>query len=106
MNTEPGMVPWSCSSCSRTSTNVAWPRRRRGEGGGGVGAQRRAHRQEHVGAGGGGLGALEVGGDEVLAEGDGGRLQHPAALEARGVLVAGPHAVEGLRHRAAPSALE
>ena len=27
MNTEPGIVPWSCSSCSRTSRNVASPSR-------------------------------------------------------------------------------
>ena len=30
MNTEPGMVPWSCSSCSRTSRNVACAQARLG----------------------------------------------------------------------------
>ena len=69
-----------------------------------VDAERRADREEHVGAAGRELRPLEVVGHEVLAEADRRRLQDPAALEARRVVLAGAHPVEGLVHRAAPAA--
>ena len=77
-----------------------------GERGGGIHAERRADREEHVGAAGALLRAHEVGFDEALAERDRARLQHAAAHEARRVVLAGAHAVEGLLHRAAPPAVE
>ena len=76
------------------------------EGGRRVDAEGGADGEEHVGAGGGALRPLEVAGDEILAEGDGGRLQHAAALEAGRVLVTGAHPGERVVHRAPPPADE
>ena len=77
-----------------------------GRPGRGVDGQRGAGGEEDVGFRGGELRAHQVLGHEVLAERDGRRLEHPAALEARGVLLTGAHAVEGLLHRAVPAAVE
>ena len=60
-----------------------------GSAGGRVDAERGAEREEHVAARRGPLRPVQVLGHEVLAEADRGGLQHPAAHEARRVLLAG-----------------
>src|SRR4051812_16549444 len=71
-----------------------------------VDAERRAQGDEQVRGLRGPMGPLEVGGHEVLAEADGGALQHPAALEADRVLLASLDPGQGLLHRAPPPALQ
>ena len=71
-----------------------------------VDAERRADGEEHVGTLGRALRSHQVLGHEVLAERDRRRLQHPAALEARGILLAGAHPRQRVLHRAAPAALQ